>query len=139
MTDILEYVVAALLIVGSILGLTGSYGLLKLPQSVQRLHAPTKASTIGVGTALIAASLAIALQGGGGRWQEVLVTAFLFLTAPLSALFMAKTLLFRHIPKSDLPDPGTGTPWATFQSDARDLSPPPAPGPAPPSAPPPAA
>ncbi|WP_431298551.1 Na+/H+ antiporter subunit G [Tabrizicola sp. BL-A-41-H6] len=113
MTLALEIIIAAFLVAGGIFGLIGSYGLLKLRDPMQRLHAPTKATTIGVGTALVASAFHLVLQGQGISWHELLITLFLLLTAPVSALFLAKTHLFRTIPKSDLPDPGTGTPWAT--------------------------
>ncbi len=109
----LELGIAALLVAGGVFGLIGSYGLLKLRDPMQRLHAPTKATTIGVGTALVASAFHLLLSGEGISWHELLITLFLLLTAPLSALFMAKTHIFRSVPKADLPDPGTDTPWAT--------------------------
>ncbi len=118
MTLVAEYMIAVLLALAGIFGLVGSFGLLKLRGPMQRLHAPTKATTIGVGAALIASALDRMLVGQGLSWQEGLVAMFLFLTAPLSALFLAKTHIFRTIDRADLPDPGTGTSWATLDDDA---------------------
>ena len=109
-----EMVISALLVIGGLFGVGGSIGLLKLRDAMQRLHAPTKATTVGVGAALIASALYLLWQNGVATWQEVLVAVFLFLTAPLSALFLAKTHIFRTIDRSTLPDPQTGTPWATL-------------------------
>jgi multicomponent K+:H+ antiporter subunit G len=120
MTMILEIVLAALLILGGVFGLVGSYGLIKLKDPMQRLHAPTKATTIGVGTALIAAMGAAFLQTGTLSGHQVLVAIFLFLTAPLSALYLAKTHLHRNIDLTALPDPQTGTPWATLDDHLPD-------------------
>lgn len=117
-----ELLIAAMLVLGGVFGLVGSYGMLKLRDPMQRLHAPTKATTIGVGAALIASSLDLLLVGQGITWQEVLVAVFLFLTAPLSALFLAKTHIFRAINTADLPDPGTGTPWATLERPKKQPS-----------------
>ncbi len=114
MTLLAEIAIAALLCLGGVFGLVGSYGLLKLKDAMQRLHAPTKATTIGVGAALVASALDLLLIGQGITWQEVLVAVFLFLTAPLSALYLAKTHIMRSINAADLPDPGTGAPWATL-------------------------
>ena len=114
MIEAAEILIAALLVLGGFFGLIGSYGMLKLRDPMQRLHAPTKATTIGVGAALIASALDLLLVGQGITWQEVLVAVFLFLTAPLSAMFLAKTHIFRSIDPKALPDPGTGTPWATL-------------------------
>lgn len=116
MTQISEYAVAALLVLGGIFGLIGSFGLLKLRDPMQRLHAPTKATTIGVGAALLASALDLMLLGQGITWQEVLVAVFLFLTAPLSALFLAKTHIFRSLNQADLPETGAGTQWATLDT-----------------------
>jgi multicomponent K+:H+ antiporter subunit G len=117
---LLELFLAAILVGGGIFALVGSYGLLRLPRPMQRLHAPTKATTIGVGAALLVSGLDLLPQGGGISWQELLITLFLLLTAPISALFLAKTLILRGEADPDLPDPGTGTPWATLADDQPD-------------------
>lgn len=118
MTLALELVIAALLVLGGIFGLIGSFGLLKLSEGMQRLHAPTKASTIGVGAALIASALGPVLSGQGVTWQEPLVAVFLFLTAPLSALFLARTHLLRGIDRTTLPKTGTDRDWASLDRNA---------------------
>ena len=102
----LELIIAALLVLGGIFGLIGSYGLLRLKDAMQRLHAPTKASTVGLGAVLIASAIA------GGSWREVLVTLFIFLTAPLTALYLAKTLIHSHINSADVPPAANGAKWA---------------------------
>lgn len=117
MTTMTEYAIAALLVLGGTFGLIGSYGMLKLKDPLQRLHAPTKATTIGVGAALIASSLDFLLLGQWITWREILVALFLFLTAPLSALYLAKTLLLRTVDPAILPPTGTGAPWATPPRD----------------------
>ena len=103
---VLELIISALLVLGGICGLIGSYGLLRLKGAMQRLHAPTKASTVGLGAVLIASAI------GAGSWQEVLVTLFIFLTAPLTALYLAKTLIHSHINPADVPPAAGGAQWA---------------------------
>lgn len=112
MQTLAEVIIAALLVLGGIFGLIGSYGLLRLKDAVQRLHAPTKASTIGVGAALIASALHSIFLQGVLSWHEVLITIFIFLTAPLTAIYLAKTLLHLHIDTSNLPAPAHGSTWA---------------------------
>ena len=114
MTVLAEYTIAALLILGGVFGLVGSFGLLKLQDPMQRLHVPTKATTIGVGAALIASVLNLLRLGQGGSWHEFVITGFLLLTAPLSALFLAKTHLLRTIDRKILPKTGTSGTWATL-------------------------
>jgi multicomponent K+:H+ antiporter subunit G len=119
MTAPLEIAIAALLVLGGVFGLIGSFGMLKLKDPMQRLHAPTKATTIGVGAALLASALDLVLVGQGITWQEILIAVFLFLTAPLSALYLAKTHLLRTIDPKTLPPTGTDAPWSTLPRDAR--------------------
>ena len=119
MTLLADYAIAALLVLGGVFGLIGSFGLLKLKDPMQRLHAPTKATTIGVGAALVASALDLVMLGQGVTWQGVLVAVFLFLTAPLSALYLAKTHLSRSIDRKSLPPTGTKADWASFRTDAK--------------------
>ena len=119
MTTLLDLLLSAILIGGGLFALVGSYGLLRLPRPMQRLHAPTKATTIGVGAALLVSALDLAGQGQVS-WQEGLITLFLLLTAPVAALFLAKTLILRGEADPNLPDPGTGTPWATLAEERPD-------------------
>ena len=46
---LVEIVVCVFLVIGALFGLVGSFGLLKLQDTMQRLHAPTKATTLGIG------------------------------------------------------------------------------------------
>jgi multicomponent K+:H+ antiporter subunit G len=114
MTVLIELALAALVVAGGLFGLIGSYGLLRLKEPMQRLHAPTKATTIGVGSALLASALNRILLEGVFSAQEVLVTIFLLVTAPLSALYLAKVHLLGMTDRSSLPDTRTGASWSTF-------------------------
>jgi multicomponent K+:H+ antiporter subunit G len=77
--------------------LVGSIGLLKLSDFFKRLHAPTKSSTLGVGCVLLASVGYHALAGTDPQPRELLITAFLFITAPISAHLMAKAALALHM------------------------------------------
>jgi len=111
MTQVADIVASVALIVGGLFGLIGSYGILRLRGPLQRLHAPTKATTLGVGAALIASALHVWTTTGLATWQEGLVTVFLFLTAPLTALHLAKAHLL-DTPPGDLPATGSPRDWA---------------------------
>jgi multicomponent K+:H+ antiporter subunit G len=115
-----EIAIAALLVIGGIFGLIGSFGLLKLRDPMQRLHAPTKATTVGVGTALLASVLDLWIFDATLTWQELLVVVFLFLTAPITALFLAKAHLHLTVRREDVPPTGTKSPWATYGTDDQD-------------------
>ena len=103
MNATLEILAVALLAIGSFFVLVGSLGLAKLGDFYKRLHGPTKASTMGVGCILLASIAVHALSSGGLSLRELLVTAFLFITAPVGALMMARAALAIH--PQDRPDP----------------------------------
>ena len=92
MSAALEYLVCALLLAGAGFALVGSWGMVKLSDFFKRLHGPTKASTLGVGGVLLASMLWQAMQGTPSL-RELLITLFVFMTAPVSAHLMAKAAL----------------------------------------------
>ncbi len=93
-TDIASYAIGVFLLIGAFFSLVGSIGMLKLPDSMSRLHAPTKVGTMGIG-ALLLASMTYAYTFGDGSLREILIMAFLFVTAPISANFMSKVNIHR--------------------------------------------
>jgi multicomponent K+:H+ antiporter subunit G len=102
---IAEIVIAVMLVIGGVFGLVGSYGLLKLPDQMTRLHAPTKATTLGVGGVLIASMLYFLFFQEKLSFHELLITLFLFLAAPITAFFIARVHLRRVLREGDLPKP----------------------------------
>ncbi|WP_170387380.1 Na+/H+ antiporter subunit G [Ruegeria atlantica] len=113
MTFLIELVISFFLIVSGIFGFVGSFGMIKLKDPMSRLHAPTKATTLGVGGVLLASICHSVLLEGMLSLHELLITLFLFLTAPITALFIAKWHIHRHEKPSDLPDAGEDELWAT--------------------------
>ena len=77
--------------------LVGSLGLVKLSEFFKRLHAPTKASTLGVSCVLLASVGYHWFSDTDPQPRELLITAFLFITAPISAHLMAKAALSLHM------------------------------------------
>ncbi|WP_345792936.1 Na+/H+ antiporter subunit G [Thauera sp. JM12B12] len=117
MTFLLELLVSVLIVLGGLFALVGSVGMVKLPDLLTRLHAPTKATTLGVGGALAASMVYFAAFEGDLSIHEVLITAFLFLTAPISAHFIAKAHLHEHAElREGLPPTGRPHGWSTFES-----------------------
>jgi multicomponent K+:H+ antiporter subunit G len=89
----LELLTSFFLIVGGLFILIGSIGLARFPDLFMRLHGPTKATTLGVGGILIASVLHFSSLGGGLSLHEILVAAFLMITAPVSAHLIARTMI----------------------------------------------
>ena len=104
MTDTL---LAVLVLTGAIFTDNGSLGLARLRDFNTRLHGPTKATTLGVGCLLIASTLFFSLRDDGVSLHEVLVTLFLFITAPVSAHLLAKAALHLKV-RSLAPTPRAG-------------------------------
>jgi len=110
-----ELLISFFLVVAGIFGLVGSFGMIKLRDTMQRLHAPTKATTLGVGGVLIASMLYFLLVEGALSFHEPLITLFLFLTAPITANFIAKTYLQANLRQSDLPGTESEYGWSVYQ------------------------
>lgn len=99
-----QALIAAMLVVGGVFALVGAVGMLRFPDFYMRLHAPTKATTLGVGGVLLASLAATWAQGGWGL-HELLITLFLFITAPVSANLMAKAALHLRVgSRAPVPD-----------------------------------
>ena len=112
-----DIIISGLLVIGGTFGLIGSFGLLKLNNPMRRLHAPTKATTVGVGAALVASVIYFAAYRDEVTWQELLIVLFLFVTSPITANFLSKVHLHRNATRADLPPTGTGQDWATFEAE----------------------
>jgi multicomponent K+:H+ antiporter subunit G len=93
----IELVVSVLLVIGGIFVLVGSLGLAKLPDFYTRLHAPTKATTLGMGCLLIASMILVTYQQGYLSLHELLITLFLLITAPVTAHMLAKTAMHHKL------------------------------------------
>ena len=102
---LLEAGISVCLVVGGVFALVGSIGLVRLPDPLMRLHAPTQATTLGVG-GVLAASLLYSLDHGRLVIHELLIVLFLFLTAPVSALMIARAAIrLRLTSRARLPNP----------------------------------
>lgn len=123
MSTITEFIIALHIVIGSIFVLVGSFGLIKLPDLMSRLHGPSKATTLGVGGCLIASILYFTVTEGRLSIQEVLITFFLFMTAPITANFIAKAYLHTsEAGPETLPSPRGEHDWSTFEKLKRNKS-----------------
>ncbi|CAI3147437.1 MULTISPECIES: Na+/H+ antiporter subunit G [Acinetobacter] len=92
MQFVMEIMVSVFLVFGTFFMLVGSIGMVRLPDLFMRLHAPTKSSTLGLGSFLIASMIFFAFQGRFG-FAELLITLLAFITAPVSANLIAQAAL----------------------------------------------
>ncbi len=109
----IDLITALLLLLGAVMALIGSIGLARLPDIFTRLHGPAKATTLGVGSILLGSILFFSARQGLSL-HEVLVTLFLFLTAPVSAHLIARAALQRRcrnlapVPRDEEGEPSGG-------------------------------
>jgi len=98
MSIVTETILSLLVLAGAVFTFIGSLGLYRLRDFYTRLHGPTKATTLGVGCLLVASSIFFSVTGEGLSLHEILVSLFLFITAPVSAHLLAKAALHRELP-----------------------------------------
>ncbi len=124
MTMLIEAIVALFILVGASFLFVGSFGLARLPDTLRRLHAPTKATTLGIGALLIASMLFFVVLHDATGIHELLITLFLFLTAPVTAMMIAKAHIFRdRQARQALPPAPDGSQWATLAESQRSAVP----------------
>tara|TARA_B110000467_G_C17937492_1_gene273084 strand:- start:181 stop:513 length:333 start_codon:yes stop_codon:yes gene_type:complete len=93
----IEWIISILLLIGGCFILVGSIGLVKMPDFFMRLHGPTKATTLGMASLLIAAMLFFSTTEAGLSVKEILISLFLLLTAPISAYMMIKSAIHHKL------------------------------------------
>ena len=84
---IIEIFAGILVIVGAFFALVAAVGLIRLPDVYSRMHAASKAGTMGSGLMLIA--LALNADDFGTATRAIAGVVFFLLTAPISAHLLA--------------------------------------------------
>jgi multicomponent Na+:H+ antiporter subunit G len=77
-----------LLLVGALFVLVAALGVLRLPDLLMRMHAATKAGTLGAGLLLVA--VAVAAPETSVMARAIATFVFLLLTAPIAAHLIAR-------------------------------------------------
>lgn len=91
-----EFLISALIVLGALFVLLGSIGLARLPDFLMRLHGPTKATTMGVGSVLLASAVFFSTTDPVGiSLHELAPLFFLFITAPITAYLLGKAAMHR--------------------------------------------
>lgn len=112
------YATALFLLIGSGFVIVGVIGLLKFNDPMTRLHAPTKVGTVGIGMLLLA-SIVHSFVLGETSTHELLIMGFLFVTAPISANFIAKVNI-HHRTCETPPSPPRDDTWSTLNTPEAD-------------------
>ncbi len=109
-----EIITAVLLLLGSFFALVSAIGMLRLPDLYNRMHAASKAGTLGAG--LIMAALAVHFQESSVTFEVIAIIVFIVATAPIAAHVIARAAyktgepLWKKsvIDEMKSPDPKTG-------------------------------
>ena len=98
---LVEWIVAGLVVAGGGFSLIGSLGLVRMPDFFTRLHGPSKATTIGMGSILLASALYMSVSGPGLSLHEFMISLFIVITTPVAAHLLAKAARHRRLPGSE--------------------------------------
>ncbi len=79
----IELLVCILMLVGSLFGVVAALGLVRFPDVYTRMHAATKAGTVGV--LFLMTAVALHFEDGTVTTRALLVSAFSLLTSPVAA------------------------------------------------------
>lgn len=90
---------ALLLIFGSLCTLVGSIGLLRLKRFYDRMHPPSMGNTLGAGCVLIASMLISSALLQRPVIHELLITAFIVTTSPITAMLLMRAAVHRDNPR----------------------------------------
>ena len=89
--------VALLLVMGGSIILIGALGLMRLPSFYQRIHGPAITVTLGAGGVLLASMLYFTVLQSRPVMHEVIITAFILMTAPVVSMLLIRAAIYRDL------------------------------------------
>lgn len=101
----IEILAAISLVVGTAFIALSAVGMLRLPDVYSRLHAITKASTLGMAGTLLGSALFSVEQEGYASWnllRELFTMWFVFLTNPVGGHMIARSAYLIGVRMTDL-------------------------------------
>ena len=98
---------AALVSIGAVTALIGSFGLLRVKTFFQRVHPPSLVATVGTWGVTLATVVQASFVTTLPYLHAVLIPVFVALTAPITTVFLTRAALFRSRQRgdSDVPPP----------------------------------
>jgi multicomponent K+:H+ antiporter subunit G len=85
-----------LLALAGLTTLIGTLGLLRLRDFFQRMHGPSMTNTVAAGSTLIASMLVASALAGRPIIHELLITLFVSMSAPVTAIMLVQAALYRN-------------------------------------------
>ncbi|MBR2656747.1 MAG: monovalent cation/H(+) antiporter subunit G [Loktanella sp.] len=98
--QMIEILVGIFLLIGSFFALVAAIGIFRLPDVLMRMHASTKAGTLG--SSLILLGCAIFFSDGAITTRVIATIVFLMLTAPIAAHMIGRAAA-RNYDRPDKP------------------------------------
>lgn len=92
--------VAFLLVLGGLVALIGTLGLLRLGTFYQRIHGPAITVTLGAGCILIASMVYFTVAQSRLVIHELLISVFVLMTAPVVAMMIMRAAVYRDLRKA---------------------------------------
>ncbi|ODT38707.1 MAG: cation:proton antiporter [Lautropia sp. SCN 70-15] len=89
--------VAFLLVLGGLIALIGALGLARLEHFYQRMHGPAISITLGAGCILAASMVYFTVTQSRPVIHEVLISAFVLMTAPVVAMMIMRAAVYREL------------------------------------------
>ncbi|WP_022669389.1 monovalent cation/H(+) antiporter subunit G [Desulfospira joergensenii] len=87
----MEFLISACLLTGTFFTFVAALGLLRMPDIYMRIHAATKAGTVGIGLTLLAVALFFLETAVTSRVVGIML--FILMTTPASAHLLGKIIL----------------------------------------------
>lgn len=85
-----------LLVLGGLLAVTGSAGLLRFRTFQARIHAPTLGNTLGCGCVLASSILVFSALSARPVFHEVIITLLLVVSSPVTAMLLMRAATYRN-------------------------------------------
>ncbi len=93
--DWVALITAALVLIGSLLCLIGSIGLVRFKTFYERVHAPTLGSTMALLTILLASIIYFSATQTRPVVHEILIGIFVTITTPVTMLLLVQATTYR--------------------------------------------
>ena len=115
MPDLLQYVAGLLMLLGGLLALTASIGVLRLPDLYTRMHAASKSGAMTTGLMFLAiVMIAIISLDGAVILRATIGFVFVLLTTPVSAHLLARAAFLSGYRPADVTE--------LVELDAQDIA-----------------
>lgn len=91
-------IVSALVLGGALITLIGTLGLVRLRTFVERVHAPTLGTTLGMGLVLLASIVLASVMASRPVLHEIAIAVFMTVTTPVTFMLLFRAAVLRSTP-----------------------------------------